>query len=165
MYNGRAVRMRAPISSLTTSFCPWTVIALPLVSSAKSIRCRCPLKRTWTPSCHSLRRGRSSPTPIASSRWTVPLFEHPGSDAVDHEVAIAVLDDEGVDAVEMEQVPEQQAGRGGTDNPDLPRAATAWKSSTFRRSPPTAPEGGDLRVTCAQCSVDHQGHRPHRDVL
>ena len=44
------------------------------------------------------------------------LLEHAGSHAIDHVLAIAVFDDDRVDAVEMEQVAEQQAGRACADN-------------------------------------------------
>ena len=51
------------------------------------------------------------------------LLEHAGPDAVHHILAIAVFDDHRVDAVEMKQVPEHQAGRTGTDDSNLSREA------------------------------------------
>jgi hypothetical protein len=47
------------------------------------------------------------------------LFEHARSDAVDHVLAAAVLDDDRIDAVQMQQMSEQQPCRPCADDSDL----------------------------------------------
>ena len=52
------------------------------------------------------------------------LLQDAGLHAVDDVVAAAVLDDDGVDAVQVQQMPEQQPRRTGADDPDLRAKAT-----------------------------------------
>jgi hypothetical protein len=47
------------------------------------------------------------------------LLEHTGSDAFDDVVPAAVLQDDGVDALPVQQVAENPPGRSGADDPDL----------------------------------------------
>jgi len=47
------------------------------------------------------------------------LLEHAGADAAEDVLATAVFDDDGVDAGEVEQLPEQKAGRPRADDGDL----------------------------------------------
>ena len=47
------------------------------------------------------------------------LLEHAGADAAAHVVARCALEDHAVDAVAVQQLPEQQAGRAGADDHDL----------------------------------------------
>ena len=47
------------------------------------------------------------------------LFEHAGADPLDHVVAIVTLDDDRIDPVQMEQVPEDQAGGTRADDGHL----------------------------------------------
>ena len=60
------------------------------------------------------------------------LLEHPGSDAIDDVLAIAVFDDDRVDAVEMEEVSEQQACRTCADDAYLSSHVSVV--SAFRRT-------------------------------
>jgi hypothetical protein len=47
------------------------------------------------------------------------LFENSGPNTVNHVLAAAILDDDRVDAVDVQQVPEQEPGRTGTDDSNL----------------------------------------------
>jgi hypothetical protein len=48
-----------------------------------------------------------------------PLLDQPGADAALDIVAAAILNDDGVDALEMQKMREHEAGGPGTDNSDL----------------------------------------------
>ena len=48
-----------------------------------------------------------------------PLLEHARAHALDHVLPAAVLEDDGVDALEMQQMPEHQAGGPGADDAHL----------------------------------------------
>ena len=57
-------------------------------------------------------------------------LEHPGADPGLDVLAAAVLEDDGVDALVVEQVRERQPGRAGADDPDLgPHQPSAASSS------------------------------------
>src|SRR5262245_5151495 len=47
------------------------------------------------------------------------LLEYTCTHTIDHVVAATVLDDDRIDAIEMQQMPEEQAGRTGADDADL----------------------------------------------
>ena len=47
------------------------------------------------------------------------LFQHAGADPRQHVVAVLALENDVVDAVAMQQLAEQQAGRAGADDRDL----------------------------------------------
>jgi len=47
------------------------------------------------------------------------LFEHAGADTVLDVLAAAVLQDDRLDSLELEQARERQPGRAGADDPDL----------------------------------------------
>jgi hypothetical protein len=48
-----------------------------------------------------------------------PVLEHAGADALLDVLAAAILEHHRLDSLEMEQVPEQQAGRARADNSHL----------------------------------------------
>jgi hypothetical protein len=48
-----------------------------------------------------------------------PLLQHAGADTLDDVVLAAVFQDDGVDALEMQQVPEHQPSGSRPDDPDL----------------------------------------------
>ena len=54
------------------------------------------------------------------------LFEHARADALDHVVLAPVFENDGVDARTMEQMPEHQPGRPGSDDADLGAKRTHW---------------------------------------
>ena len=54
------------------------------------------------------------------------LFEDAGADALDHVVLASVFENDGVDARSMEQVPEHEPGRPGSDDRDLGAKRTHW---------------------------------------
>ena len=53
-----------------------------------------------------------------------PMLDQPGADAVLDVIAAAVLDDDGFDALQMQQPRQHQAGRPGSDNSDLSSHST-----------------------------------------
>ena len=59
-----------------------------------------------------------------------PLLEHARADPRLDVLAAPVLDHDGVDALQVEQVREHQAGRAGTDDPDLGSAHADSSAST-----------------------------------
>ncbi len=60
------------------------------------------------------------------------LFEHAGAHAFDHIVAVAVLEDDRIDALQVQQLPQQQPRRPGADDADL--GARAWSSAQISRA-------------------------------
>ena len=48
-----------------------------------------------------------------------PLLEHARAHALDDVLTAAILEDDGVDALEMQQLPEHQTGRARADDADL----------------------------------------------
>jgi len=58
------------------------------------------------------------------------LFEHAGADAVNHVLSAAVFDDDGIDAHEMQDMPEQQPGWTGADDAYLSAAMHAIEASS-----------------------------------
>ena len=68
-----------------------------------------------------------------SQQFDRALLEHAGPDPVLDVVAAAVLEHDGIDALEVEQVREGQAGGAGADDPDLgphqPSSSTRWATA------------------------------------
>ena len=63
-----------------------------------------------------------------------PLLDDSGPDASLDVLATPVLDDDRVDALQMEQMTEREAGGAGSDDPDLrPSSAQAPRSSSRTR--------------------------------
>ena len=60
-----------------------------------------------------------SPTPDCVEQVDRALFENAGADALLHVLAALRLDHDGLDALQVEQVREQQAGRSGADDAHL----------------------------------------------
>src|SRR5215203_21060 len=73
------------------------------------------------------------------------LLEHPGPDAALDVLAGSVLENDGVDPLQVEEVSEDEAGRPGADDADLrplgPQPQTSCAVSTIRRS----------LATCSSC--------------
>ena len=117
--SGRPLRSRAAIRSLTTSLCPYTVIARPPVS---------PAKIDVVP--RAAKRQVDAVVPQALARQAIAdahrvhqvhgaLLEHPGTDALDHVLAVVALDDHRVDAGLVQQLPQHQARGPRADDADL----------------------------------------------
>jgi hypothetical protein len=58
------------------------------------------------------------------------LLEHPRPHTIDHVVAAAILHDDGIDAVQVKQLAQQQARRTGTDDSDLSPTAVHAEPET-----------------------------------
>ena len=71
------------------------------------------------PSCRSPSRASRSPTPTSRMQIDRALLEHAGAHALDDVVPAAVLEDDRVDALEVQQVAEHQPGGAGADDADL----------------------------------------------
>jgi hypothetical protein len=66
-----------------------------------------------------------TPEPIADAdlvhQVDGPLLQHARADALDHVVLAAVLEDDGVDAAQVQQVSEHEPRRAGADDGNLSR--------------------------------------------
>jgi hypothetical protein len=96
-------------------------MARPAVSSAIGIRYRRPAAAEREKDAFM---AQSNPRQtIAKARLAQQvhraLLQHPGSDTFDDVLLAAILDDEGVDAAEMEEVSEHEPGGAGTNDPHL----------------------------------------------
>ena len=76
--------------------------------------------RRWTRPSRCMR----SPTPVSSGGRRA-LLQHAGADALLDMPARARLQHDGLDALQMQQMRQQQAGRPGSDDPDLDRPTQA----------------------------------------
>ena len=72
------------------------------------------------------------------------LLEHTGADALDHVLPGPVLEDDGVDALKMKQLPEHQAGRSGADDADL---GAGGHGVSYRFGGRRSAVGGDVILT------------------
>ena len=61
----------------------------------------------------------AAPTPASSSIWAVPCSRTPGAHARLAVVASARFQHDGVDALEVQEMREQEPGRAGFHDPDL----------------------------------------------
>ena len=79
------------------------------------------------------------------------MFEHPRSDAIDHIFAASILDNDGIDAIEMKQMTEQQPGGTGADDADL---GSDGSHAQTRVALPLTPKGRALARTVAAAIGD-----------
>src|SRR5262245_39521114 len=93
------------------------------------------------------------------------LLEHAGADAVLDVLAAAVLEHDRLDALEVEEVREQQAGRPGSHDSDLcPHLSEALSYRRGGRSIPNraalAPRATDAPPACASPAVGERREMP-----
>ena len=84
-----------------------------------SMRCRAPLKRDVDAVVPQALAAQAVADADRVHQIDRALLEHAGAHALDHVVPAAVLDDDRIDAVQVQQVAEHQPGGSGADDADL----------------------------------------------
>ena len=71
------------------------------------------------PSWRRPSRASRSPTPDLAHQVDGALLEHAGAHALDDVLLAAILEDDRIDAAQVQQMAEHQSGRSGADDADL----------------------------------------------